>query len=187
MKARLVSVALVIGVAFLVGGSASAARSYTDRVGDPDGPAPDIASATVSNTRTKLTFRIRFATTPPLDVSESEGWVDMLLIGVDVPPLGKKPIPGGDWRGANYALATHGPSPTGYLVRVGPNIPPASGIVARFKVLTRGRTVTFSVARRALGNPAWFRFLVAAGREMEAGGGSDFAPDSGTYRYAFDG
>ena len=80
----------VCGVAF-------ATTSYPDRVGDVRGGAgPDIASVTVANTKTKVTFRARFSQAPPLRFSAAKGWVDMLLIGVDVPPLGPRPlIPGG--------------------------------------------------------------------------------------------
>jgi hypothetical protein len=112
----------------------------------------------------------------------------MLLIGIDVPPLGPRPIiPGGEWPGANFAVGTHGPSKTGLMVRLGQKIPAESRLVARFTILTSGSTLTFSIPRRALGNPAWFTFSVAAAREMEegaTGGGVDSAPARGTFRYA---
>jgi hypothetical protein len=176
-------------VLFLICGAAFAAKSYPDPVGDvKGGPGPDIASVAVSNTKTNVTFRVRFAKAPPLRVNEREGWIDMLLIGVDVPPLGPRPIvPGGEWRGANFAMGTHGPSKTGLLVRLGKG---ESRQVARFKIVTSGSTLTFSVPRRALGNPAWFVFTVAAAREMakeEQGGGVDFAPARGTFRYTLTG
>lgn len=112
----------------------------------------------------------------------------MLLISLDVPPFGPSPGPGGEWRGANFALGTHGASKTGLLVRLlgKGHYPPA----ARFAVATTGPTLAFSVTRRALGNPSAFRFTVAAGREMmdeSSGGGSDFAPARGSFRYAFTG
>ena len=178
----------LFAVLFLTSGVAFGAKSYSDRVGDvKGGTGPDIASMTVSHTHTKVTFVVRFAKAPPLRVSERDGWVDMLLIGIDVPPLGLRPIPGGDWRGANFALGTHGPSQTGLMVRLGQGIPVESRQVARFKILTSGATLTFSIPRRALGNPAWFTFQVAAARELaneEQGGGADFAPARGTFRYS---
>jgi hypothetical protein len=170
---------------FLVGGIAFAATRYPDRVGDvKGGVGPDLVSITISNTKTTVTFRVRFGKTPPLRVSSREGWAEMLLIGIDVPPLGPLPItPGGEWRGANFALGTHGPSKTGLLVRLGRG---GTRQVARFKIVTSGSTITFSVPRAALGNPAWFTFSVAAAREMDDGldgGGVDVAPARGAFRY----
>jgi hypothetical protein len=181
--------ATLLAALLATSGVASAAKGYPDRVGDVEGgPGPDIASVIVSNTKTKITFRVRFATAPPLRVGTSAGWIDMLLIGIDVPPLGPRPSsPGGEWLGANFALGTHGPSKTGVLVRLGQG---ESRRAARFAIRTGGSTLTFSVPRRALGNPAWFTFSVAAAREMPkeaAGGGVDVAPVRGTFRYALTG
>lgn len=181
----------LLAVLLLICGVAFAAQSYPDRVGDvKGGHGPDIASIAVSNTKTTVTFRVRFANPPPLRVSTREGWIDMLLIGVDVPPLGPQPsIPGGPWLGANFALGTHGPSTTGQMVRLGEGAA-GSRLVARFKIATSGSTLTFSIPRRALGSPAGFTFTVAAAREMEKeanGGGVDVAPARGTFRYILTG
>lgn len=173
-------------VPLLVCGVAFGAHSYSDRIGDvKGGRGPDITSIAVSNTKTAVTFRVRFASAPPLRLSTHDGWVDMLLIGVDVPPLGPRPsIPGGPWLGANFFLGTHGPSKTGVMVRLGQG---ENRRAASFKIVTVGSTLTFSVPRRALGSPAWFTFTVAAAREMAkeaTGGGVDVAPNRGTLRYA---
>jgi hypothetical protein len=164
---------------------AFASTSYADWVGDvKGGSAPDIASVTLSNSASTITFRIRFVNAPPLSVNAGEKWVDMLLIGIDVPPLGPRPAtPGGEWPGANYALGTHGPSSTGQLVRLGKT---HSTRAIAFEIVTRGRTLSFSIPRRALGNPAWFTFEIAAARETEGetgGGGVDVTPGRGTHRY----
>ncbi len=176
----------LLAAVFLISGVAFAAKTYPDRAGDVKaGTGPDLTAVTVSNERTTVTFRVRFAKAPPLRISAREGWVDMLLIGIDVPPLGPRPSsPGGEWRGANFALGTHGPSRTGQLVRLGKE---ESRPVAGFKIASSGSMLTFSVSRRALGNPAWFTFTVAAARELvkqETGGGFDVAPARGTFRYA---
>ena len=43
----------------------------------------------------------------------------MLLLGIDALPLGPVPVaPGGEWRGADLAAGTHGPSMTGVVVRL---------------------------------------------------------------------
>jgi hypothetical protein len=184
--------ASLVAVLLLTCGVAFAAKSYSDGAGDVEGGSgPDIVSLKVSNTRTKVTFVVRFAKAPPLRISPREGWVDMLLIGVDVPPLGPRPIaPGAEWRGANFALGTHGLSNTGQLVRLTGTIPAEPRRVATFGIATSGPTLTFSIPRRALGNPGWFTFTAAAARETadgERGGGVDFAPARGTFRYALTG
>ncbi len=110
----------------------------------------------------------------------------MLLLGIDVPPLGPRPIPDGDWLGANFAAGFHGPATTGVLVRLGKG---SQTVVARFRVITRGTTVTFSIPRRALGSPTWFAFEMAAAREwndegaVPSGAKADFVPARGTLRY----
>lgn len=182
----LLSGSLLAVLLLLSCGGRSSTTSYPDRVGDVrSGTGPDIASVTVSKTKTKVTFDVRFAEAPPLRINQSEGWVDMLLIGVDVPPLGPRPIPGGEWLGANFALGTHGPSKTGLMVRLGQNIPVEQRQLGKFKIVTHGSTMTFSIPSRSLGNPNWFTFQVAAAREMVAGeqsGSADFAP-ARTFRY----
>ena len=182
---------LVSGTAMLalllLCGAALAARIYSDPAGDAT-LGPDVRSMTVSNTSTDVTFRIRFATAPALRVSQRGRWIDMLLIGIDVPPLGPRPIPDGDWLGANFAAGFHGPATTGMLVRLGKG---SQKMVARFPVVTRGTTVTFSLPRRALGFPTWFTFEMAAAREWSVEGTdpssakADLVPARGTLRYTF--
>jgi hypothetical protein len=180
--------AAVLAALSLVCGAALAAKSYPDRTGDLRGGAgPDLASVTVSNTKTKVTFGVRFTTASPLGFSESEEWIDMLIIGIDTPPLGRQPVPGRDWVGANFVLATHGGMNTGVMQRVVQNGSQPPRQVASFEIVTRGSTLTFSIPRRTLGkNTAWFAFYVAAGRETTQegqGGGADYAPARGSFRY----
>ena len=62
--------------------------------------------------------------------------------------------------------------------------------MATFKIVTVGSTLTFSVPRRALGNPALFTFVAAGAREMEqgaTGAGFDVAPTHSTLHYTLTG
>jgi hypothetical protein len=186
------SAVFVGAVVFLGCGVALAATDYPDRVGDVRREAaPDIASVRVSNTVTTVTFSVRFVKAPPLRTSRNPGWVDMLLVGIDVPPVGPPPVaPGGEWVGADFAIGTHGPSRTGRMVRLGREIPAKPRHVATMAIVTHRSTLTLSIPRRALGTPTWFRFSVAAAREKrgdESGGAVDVAPAQGTYRYVLTG
>jgi hypothetical protein len=178
--------ATALAVLSLGAGAAQAARTYPDRRGDVRGGAgPDLTEVRISDTKAAVTFRVRFATAPPLRTSTHGGWVDMLLIAVDVPPFGPQPrVPGGEWPGANYALGTHGPSATGMMVRLGTGSG-TSRRVATFKIATRGTNVSFSIPRSTLGKATSFRFTVAAARELgsETGGGVDLLPATGTLLY----
>ena len=149
VRARVLLSGAAMLALLLVCGAALGARIYSDPVGDAR-LGPDMRSVAVSNTSTHLTFRIRFTTAPALRVSQREGWIDMLLLGIDVPPLGPRPIPDGDWLGADFAAGFHGPAKTGVLVRLEKG---SQKVVARFPVVTRGTTVMFSIPRRALRLP----------------------------------
>jgi len=186
---RVLTAVSLLASALVATGVAAGATTFPDRPNDQTPAAgPDIRSVMLSHTRTTITFRVRFATAPPLRVSTKNSWVDMLLIGIDVPPIGPPPrAPGAEWPGADFAWGTHGPSSTALLVRLGSRVAPAGGTVATLAVVTRGSTVSVSIRRRALGDPAWFRFSVAAAREAatpQAEGGVDLAPDRGTFRYS---
>lgn len=188
LRAYALLVAAVVTFLALVCGVALAAKSYPDRVGDVQGGV--VASVIVSNTRTKVTFGVRFTTASPLGVSESEGWIDVLIIGIDTPPLGKQPVPGRAWVGANFVLGTHGGMSTGVMQRVVESGQPPRQVTT-FEIITRGSALTFSIPRRALGkNTDWFTFYLAAGRETTQegpGGGVDFAPARASFRYVLTG
>lgn len=182
-------VPLVVAVLFLVCGTALAAKTYRDPARDAK-LSPDMTSVTLSNTATKVVFRVSFTKAPPLRLSRSKGWVDMLLFGIDVPPLGPKPIPDVEWRGVDFVGGFHGPERVGVLMRAGEGSGDEN-LVARFKVFTKGATLTFSIPRRALGDPKWFTFHIATAREWSneaaepAGAKADYAPNRGSFRYRF--
>jgi hypothetical protein len=160
---------------------------FADPVGDVTGGAgPDLTLVSVSHTASTVTFRFRFAKAPPLGVSAKGRWVDMLLIGIDVPPRSLKRGARG-WAGLDYYAGLHGMEKTAMVVKTSPAKPSQpSKVLARPRVTVSGRTLSFSLNRNTLGNPTWIEFVVAAGRETSSqasGGGSDEAPNHGTFHY----
>lgn len=190
MRARLHRATLVALVLVLAGAAASGARTgFADPIGDVvGGTGPDITGVFVSHTASTVTFRVRFATTPPLGISAREGWVDMLLVGIDVPPRGLKRSANG-WRGLDYYAGLHGNDNVAMLVKPPAAQPWRGKTLARPRVTRSGHTLTFSLSRRLLGDPAWIEFVLAAGRETaaQAGGGGDEAPNRGTFHYVLKG
>ena len=185
-RAKIAAVLLVLALSVGVA-AALAETTFVDPVGDVKGGAgPDITSISVSHTPAAVTFRLRFAKAPPLGVSASKRWVDMLIVGIDVPPRGLQRGSYG-WTGMDYYVGLHGTQNTALLVKPGTAKTPRSTLLARYRVAVKGRTLSFSVSRHKLGNPAWFDFVVAAGREMSdqsaAGGGADEAPARGAFHY----
>ena len=171
--------------------------TFRDPVGDVAGGAgPDLVSVTVSNTPADVTFGIRFAEAPPLRVSPSDGWIDMVLVGIDVPPYGPPPTLTG-WMGVDYVAGLHGAQRDVRFRRMrvsadGDEQPGATaggaaaapGRVARLGATVDGATLRFAIPRRLLGDPPSFAFDVATGREGgPVAGGSDSAPSSGTFHY----
>jgi hypothetical protein len=187
-------IAAVLAVILAIAGATAAlaaAATFPDPVGDVEGGAgPDLTSVSVANTRTVVTFRVRFAKAPPLRVSASGRWIDMLLIGIDVPPRGLRPGIYG-WSGADYAAGLHGTEKTGVMVKAPSAKAPNWTKVATFKVDTHGRTVSLSISRRKLGNPSAFDFVVTVGREVldenAAEGGADSSPSRGIFHYRLTG
>ena len=149
------------------------------------GAGPDLTSLSVSHTATAVTFRLRFAQAPPLGVS-AEGWVDMLLVGIDTPPRSLSRTPRGSY-GLDYYAGLHGAEQTAVLVRSAVTKPGStSRVIARVEAAVTGRTLGFTIARKKLGDPDWIELVVAAGREgteREAGGSADEAPARGAFHY----
>jgi hypothetical protein len=178
--------AVVLAVALGAGAAAVSANSFPDPVGDVTGGAgPDLVGVSAAHTASTVTFRFRFAKAPPLGMSVKERWVDMLLIGIDVPPRSLKRGAHG-WTGLDYYAGLHGADRTAVVVKASPTKRSQPGkVLARPKVRVSGSILSFSISRRALGNPDWIEFVVAAGRETsdQANGGSDEAPDRGTFHH----
>ena len=178
-----VSLMLVLGLGGCGGG---ASRDFADPAGDVKGGAgPDLTLVSVSHTDSTVTFRFRFARQPPLAASAAGG-VDMLIAGNDVPPRSLKRSANG-WSGLDYYAGLHGTDRTAMVVKASPpGSAQPSRVLGRPEVTVSGRTLSFSIRRSTLGDPAWIELVVAAGRETSAeaaGGGGDEAPDSGTFHY----
>jgi hypothetical protein len=177
------SLVLVLGLGGCGGGTG---RDFADPAGDvKGGTGPDLTLVSVSHTSSTVTFRFRFAKQPPL-AANVEGGVDMLVAGIDVPPRSLKRGVNG-WSGLDYFAGLHGTEKTAVVVKASPAGPSQPNrVLARPEVTVSGRTLSFSIRRSTLGDPAWIEFAVAAGRESSgeaAGGGGDEAPDSGTFHY----
>lgn len=176
-RLKIAAVLLVLGLGTGVA-AAFAGVSFPDPVGDVKGGAgPDLTSISVSHTSSAVRFRLTFAKAPPLGVSVRQGWVDMLVIGIGVPPRGPR---------ADYVVGLHGTERTAMLVRQPATKPGPGKVVGRPEVAVAGRTLSLSVSRGKLGDPAWIEFSVAAGRELvdrATGGGGDLAPDNGAFHY----
>lgn len=184
---RLGVVAVLLMLALGLGGAAARAGAwFADPVGDVKGGAgPDLTLVSVSHTASTVTFRFRFAEAPPLGSSARKGWVDMLLIGIDVPPRSLKRGTHG-WAGLDFYAGLHGTDTTAMVVKTSPTAPSQNRMLARPAVTVRGRTLSFSISRTTLGNPAWIEFVAAAGRETSdpaGGAGGDEAPNHGTFHY----
>lgn len=180
--------ATLLGLALgLGGGVAGAGTAFADPVGDvKGGPGPDLTLISLSHTRSTVTLRFRFAKAPPLGMSVEDRWVDMLLVGIDVPPRGLVRGEHG-WTGLDYYAGVHGTEKAAVVVRAAPASPSQPNrVLARPKVTVSGRTLSFSIGRSTLGNPPWIELAVAAGRETSdpgLGGGGDEAPNRGTFHY----
>jgi hypothetical protein len=182
--------------------TATGPATFRDPVGDvAGGDGPDIVSVTVADTSADVTFAIRFAEAPPLRTSPSEGWIDMALVGIDVPPYGPPPGPIGGWPGVDYVAGLHGAQPDILFRRMEPPAeggdqptgtasatPDAPEQAVRLDATVDGATLRFAIPRRLLGDPPSFAFNVAAGREGETrGGGSDSAPSIGNFHHGIAG
>jgi hypothetical protein len=185
-RLRVAAALLIVGLA-LAGAAAGAETGFADPVGDVEGGAgPDLPMVSVFHTRSTVTFRFRFAKAPPLGMSVKGRWVDMSLIGIGAPPREVKRGMHG-WAGLDFYAGLHGREKTTIVVKTSPTRPSQpTRVLARPKVTVSGRTLSFLVSRNTLGDPAWIEFVVAAGRETSdqaSGGGSDEAPNRGTFHY----
>lgn len=190
-------VAALVAAACASSGDSRVERTLEDPAGDvAASTGPDVVAVTVERDDEAIIFRVRFATELPLEVSEEEGWIDMLLIGVDVPPLGPPPaVPGGEWRGADYFLGTHGPSETGMIVRLAASASEdeATGEKrADFPIAIDGATLSLLVPRDELGDTGTLAISIAAAREWNEAKDEpaevtpDIVPDTGTWTVELD-
>jgi hypothetical protein len=169
-------VALLMAALLVLSPVALASDSFTDPSGDSGGD-PDITSVTLSHTDATLTIAVEFGSVPPLAFSESDGYTDMLIVGIHTDEdLSRADVE--FWTGVHAVDMTEA-----MVVRGGPE----RGVVGTADVSVSGSTVAFEVERGLLGDPDEIAVEAAAGRESApegaAGGQGDEAPDSGPYAY----
>jgi hypothetical protein len=169
-------VALLFIALLVLSPVALASDSFTDPSGDSSGD-PDITSVTLSHTDTTVTIAVEFDSVPPLGFSESDGYTDMLLVGIHTDEdLSRRDVE--FWTGVHAVDVT-----SAMVVRGGPE----RGVVGTADVSVSGSTVALDVERDLLGDPDEIGIQVAAGRESvsesAAVGRGDEAPDSGPHAY----
>lgn len=169
-------VALLMTALLALSPVALASDSFTDPSGDSGGD-PDITSVTLSHTDTTVTIAVEFDSVPPLGFSESDGYTDMLLIGIHT----DEDLSRGD---VEFWTGVHAVDVTGAMVVRGG---PERGVVGTADVSVSGSTVALDLERDLLGDPDEIGIQVAAGRESvsesAAVGRGDEAPDSGPHAY----
>ncbi|HXV34470.1 MAG TPA: hypothetical protein VD769_10720 [Gaiellaceae bacterium] len=173
-------VTLLVAGLLVVATVALASGSFADPRGDA-GDGPDITSVTLSHTSSTVTFAVTFASAPPLAFSESEGYTDMLLVGIHTDDdLSRADV--------EFWTGLHGVDLTDAMVVQGAG--PDWRRVGAADVTVSGSTVELELERGLLGDPDEIAVQVAAGRESAtedaAGGAADEAPASGAYAYALE-
>lgn len=149
---------------------------------------PDLTALTIASDATTVRLRFTFRSAPPLSAGAGGGWTDMLLMGIDVPPIGPTPTPGG-WTGLDYALGMHGVDDRAVFRAMQPRFGERGGVGGAPGLRTlgsrvSGREIHIDLPRALIGNPAYFDFQAAVGREgSDESGEGDLLPDTGTARY----
>jgi len=159
---------------------AFASDTFTDPRGDSTG-GPDITSVTLSHTDSSVTIAVEFASAPPLAFSGSDGYTDMLLVGIHTDDdLSRTDV--------EFWTGLHGIDLTEAMVVQGAG--PGSERLGTAAVTVSGSTVALELERGLLGDPDEISVSVAAGREYVAegatAGGGDEAPATGPYTYVLD-
>ncbi len=163
-------------------------RAYRDPVGDVSPGQPDLTALRISGDARTIRVAFRFASAPPLGTSAAEGWTDMLLMGIDVPPIGAPPTPSG-WVSLDYALGMHGVDDRAVFRAMQPGLGTGAGAggapgLRTLRSRVAGREISIELPRALIGEPAYFAFQAAAGREGgDESGQGDSLPDQGTLRY----
>lgn len=159
--------------------AATGARTYRDPFGDVTPGQPDLTAVRIANDAHTIRLAFRFANAPPLGSNARQGWTDMLLMGIDVPPIGSPPTPNG-WTGLDYALGMHGVAPEAVFRDMHVEGRQMTVLPSR---ISRG-SIVIDLDRSRIGDPPYFDFNVAVAREgaSEPATG-DSIPTTGTLRY----
>jgi hypothetical protein len=163
--------------------TAPGAGAHRDAFGDVTPGEPDLTALRITNDARAVRMAFTFAGAPPLATNLSAGWTDMLLMGIDVPPIGSKPTPNG-WMGVDYALGMHGVDDRAVFR----DMHQTKRQMTTLRSHVSGRTITIDLPRTLIGDPAYFDFNVSVGREGgDQEGSGDSIPATGTLRYRMTG
>ena len=166
------------------GASVTDTRTYRDASGDVAAGLPDLIAVTIASDATTVSMRFTFRSAPPLRTDLAGKWTDMLLMGLDVPPIG--PGPGtGDWMGVDYAFGVHAIEGQARLRAMGASMGGAApGPPTTIPTRWSGRSISIDLQRSLIGDPPYFEFVAAVGREgSDESGDGDALPAKGTLRY----
>ena len=168
------------------GAAVTDTRTYRDAEGDVAAGLPDLTAVTIASDATTVSMRFTFRSAPPLRTDAAAGWTDMLLVGLDVPPIGPGPqAGGGDWVGVDYAFGVHAIERQARLRSMGGGLGGAApGPPTALPTRWSGRSISIDLTRALIGDPPYFDFVAAVGREgSNESGEGDALPTTGTLRY----
>lgn len=159
---------------------------FGDPVGDTKGGVgPDIVAVTVSQPdAATVRFSIEFAVAPPLGIDTAAGSTDTLMVFMGTQPDTATTLKNLFVMGLHGATIQDEAANGAHL-----SVPPDESRTLRervVKVTVDGATVTMTLTREILGNPAKLYFMVGVGREGPADqtSGGDTCPDTaGEYTF----
>lgn len=184
------TVALVAALALLGAAPASATETFQDPLGEVIGTGPDIVAVTIEDSEDipVVSISVEFAEEPPLD-TDRETWTDVIFIGLvtdpetdaDGRPLNRVAIADFD---ADYIVGAHGMTLPDYLDSGGHLVVYEGGDDLYWLVVdvaVDGPTVTWSLDRKLIGDPATMALQAIVGVESDDASEEEYDvfPDEG--------
>ena len=168
--------AVVVGLVVVPAAFSDSSVWFRDAEGDikpgaaPDFSyrGPDITFVRGTERSGRITFKVAFADAPPLPVSERDQSHEWVRISIwPTGKVGKKQPLYDVWADRSNVSVINVRRPKAREIYLSP-------------LIISGKTVTFSVPTRLIGNPKRIRFSATAHHEGKVDGGWDYAPDKGT-------